>query len=181
MKKNNKGLIVILIVFIVCFVFLAAYLWYHFFLKLGLDGLLNGANGSNGALVLKAENSVYATYEEGEKEEINIQAYKFKVQNRGIKSARYNLIFTEISPKEANDGCTEVAVLKKDQLKYQLLFNDNVISEGKLNNLENNLLDSRVINPDKTNNYQLKVWLDEEATGNQGKHFHYKVDLQVVK
>lgn len=176
---KNKIVLLCLIILIVCFSGLAFYFWYHYFLDLGSDGKLSGLNGSKEAIVLTDENKVYATYEEGVDIPINVESYKFKVQNIGVKTARYNLLFVEVSPSQVKDGCTNKTLLKKEELNYQLLLGEKIISQGKLTELQNNILDSRNINIDTSNSYELKVWLNSTSSDNEGKHYHYKVDIEV--
>ena len=47
--------------------------------------------------------------------------------------------------------------------------------------LQDNILDSRVLGSDGSNNYELKVWLNGNSDNNEGKHFHYKIDFILNK
>jgi len=176
---KNKIVVSLLIILIICFSTLAFYFWYNYFLKIGSDGKLSGLNKENGIITLIDENKVYATYEEGIEEPINVPGYKFRVENRGSKDARYNLIFTEISPSVVNDGCTNKTILRADELNYQLYNNDKVISQGRVDQIKDSILDYRNVNGNSSNSYELKVWLNSSSSNNEGKHYHYKVELKV--
>lgn len=178
---KNKLIGFCLIVIVTCFCILSFFFWYRYFLDLGSDGKLSGLNGTSESIILTDENKVYATYEEGFDEPVNIESYKFKIQNIGIKTSRYNLLFVEVSPSQVKDGCTNKTLLRKDELSYQLILSDKVISQGRLTELQNNILDSRNISADSSNNYELKVWLNSNSSDNEGKHYHYKVDIEVIK
>lgn len=180
-EMKNKIIAICLIILIVCFSGFAFYFWFNYFLNLGSDGKLAGTSTEKDLIVLIDENKLYSTYKEGIEEPINVDGYKFRIENRSSKSARYNLVFNEISPNQVNDGCTNKTLLKRDELNYQLLFNNEVISQGRLNQLQNDILDIRNINGDSKNSYELKVWLNSSSENNDGKHFHYKVELKVIE
>lgn len=176
---KNKIVVALLIILIICFSCFAFYFWYNYFLRLGSDGKLSGINKENDIVALIDENKIYATYKEGIEEPINVPGYKFRVENRGIQDARYDLIFTEISPSVVNDGCSNKTILRADELNYQLYYNNEVISQGRVDQIKDNILDSRNIIGNDKNNYELKVWLNSSSSNNEGKHYHYKVVLKV--
>ena len=99
----------------------------------------------------------------------------------GIVDKRYSLELIEISPTQVNDGCTNKTLLRKDELNYQLLYDGKSISKGRLSQIQNGILDERNIDSNKINDYELKIWLNSSSEDNEGKHFHYKVDLKVIK
>ena len=43
--------------------------------------------------------------------------------------------------------------------------------------INDNILDTRSISKDATNNYELRIYIHEDATDWTGKHYHYKVVL----
>ncbi len=176
---KNKVIVPILILFIILFSVISFYFWYHYFLRLGSDGNLSGLDKGN-SIVLKDKNKIYATYEEGIEEPINVEGYKFTIENNGPMDARYDLIFVEVPPIQINDGCTNKTLLKPQELNYQLILNNEVINDGRLDQIENKIIDSRKIDGKGTNDYELKVWLNSSSTDNEGKHYHYKVELKVV-
>ena len=71
-------------------------------------------------------------------------------------------------------------MLSKSQLEYQLSLNGEVIKQGMLTDIKNNILDTRVINPDKVNNYELRIYVSESAqiTEWQNKYYHFNVKIQ---
>ena len=46
-----------------------------------------------------------------------------------------------------------------------------------MSNINDNILDTRKIEGSKTNNYELRMYIHEEALNWMGKHYHYKVVL----
>lgn len=176
---KNKVVVALLIIFIICFSFFAFIFWYNYFLRLGSDGKLSGIDKENEIVSLIDENKIYAIFDEGMEEPINVDGYKFRVENKSSKEVRYNLIFKEIDPNVVNDGCTNKTVLKDDELNYQLFYRNNVISQGRVNQISNSILDSRIISGNDQNSYELKVWLNSNSDNNEGKHYHYKVELKV--
>ena len=78
-----------------------------------------------------------------------------------------------------NDGCSTKTILRANELNYQLYHNNQVISQGRVNQIADSILDSRIVNGNNSNNYELKVWLNSSSNDNEGKHYHYKVDLKV--
>ena len=178
---KNKIVVGCLIVLIIFFSILAFYFWYNYFLKLGSDGNLSGLNQENEIIKLIDENKVYATYKEGIEEPINVEGYKFRIENRSNNNVRYNLTFVEVSPNQVNDGCSKKTLLKADELNYQLIHNEQIISQGKVSQISDKVFEERNINGKSSNSYELKVWLNSSSDNNEGKHFHYKVELKAIK
>ena len=46
-----------------------------------------------------------------------------------------------------------------------------------MSNIDDNILDTRNISGLKTNNYELRIYIHDEALNWMGKHYHYKVVL----
>lgn len=176
MKK--KAMLNIALVIMIIFVCVSSYFWYKFFLDLGSDGSLIGAGGNRASLVLVAKNQVHTTYDEDDK---NIEGYKFSVQNKGVSTAKYRLVLVELDPREVNDGCTESTMIDAKYLQFELYYNDKVMENGILTELNNGVLVEKNINIDTSDNYELKVWLSNSADDLEGKHYHYKVELEVIK
>lgn len=176
---KNKVVVALLIILIICFSAIAFYFWYNYFLKLGSDGKLNGMNNSNDIVALIDENKIYITFKDGSEIPVDVEGYKFRIQNNSSKQVRYDLIFEEIAPSVVNDGCTNKTVLRSDELNYQLYYNNEVISKGRVDQISNKVLESRNVIGNSSNSYELKVWLNSSSSNNEGKHYHYKVSLKV--
>ena len=179
MKK--KLLLILGGIFIVLFVLVASYFWYLYFLDLGSDGTLGKKDKNLSSLTLVDQNKLYATYTEGMEIYDNAPGYRFQVINSGLRTAKYRLQLVEIEPSKINDGCTPSSLLKQNELNYQLYFNNQIIKEGNLADLEGDIIDEQEISIDVTNNYELKIWVNSSATNYEGKHYHYKVDIEVVE
>lgn len=177
MKKSRLliGLFLMLV-----FISLASFLWFRYFLDLGSDGtLIKGPNIING-LKIEDENKVYETFKEGMSNGDDVIAYRFKVISTN-QSNKYRIKLVEVSPNKINDGCSDTTLLKREELNYSLKLNGEVIQEGRLDTILDDTLDTRSINIDTTNNYELKIWINEEAKNFNGKHYHYKVELKEAK
>jgi len=160
----------------IVFIAFSTYFWYKFFLDLGSDGKL--VNGANASIYMTEENNVHTIYSE---DMDKVEGYKFNVQNRGISSANYNLLIKELSPEEVKDGCNSSKIIDNNKLNFELYNNGVKVNSGVLGRLQNNVLDSRAIMIDETNRYELCVWLNSDADDLEGMHYHYKVELEVIK
>ena len=177
MKKSRLlvGLFLMLV-----FILIASFLWFRYFLDLGSDGtLINGSNTING-LKIEDENKVYETFKEGVSNGDDVVAYRFKIVCSN-QSNKYSIKIVEVSPNKVHDGCSDATLLKREELNYSLKLNGELIQEGRLDTLLDDTLDTRSINIDTTNNYELKIWINEEAKDFNGKHYHYKVELKEAK
>ena len=178
---KNKVLIVCAGLLLLIFLVFGTYCWYLYFLRIsgGLSSSNNSKNLQLGSIVFKDYgNSVYDSDAEII-EDNNIEkvpSYKFDVINEGDKSI-YKLYIEDLPANMIDDGCTEDTILKRDQLKYQLKFNNEIIKEDYLANIKDNILDEREIEKNITNSYELKIYIHDEATNWTAKHYHYKVVL----
>lgn len=176
---KNQINVIVMIIFIVCFCTLSFYFWFNYFTNLGINGDLTGVNNKNSTLVFTDEDKIYASFKEGIEEPIDVEGYKFKIENKGNKEVRYELMFIEILPSQVNDGCNNKTTLRADELNYQLSLEGKVISQGRVDQIAGKTLDLRTIDGFKNYNYVLKVWLNSSSENNEGKHYHYNVDLKV--
>ncbi len=178
--KNNKILIICVAILLFIFLVFGTYAWYLFFLKASGDfDINNNSNLKDGNIVFKDNgNSVYdadASIVEDEQVD-SVEAYSFQVINYGDEDS-YNLYIEDVPLNSIDDGCTSETLLSRSQLKYQLKLNGTVIKEDYLSNINDNILDTRSISKDATNNYELRIYIHEDATDWIGKHYHYKVVL----
>ena len=96
----------------------------------------------------KLENTNKLTKEEALKTYPNT----FKIENKSLKKVSY-----KVNIKKENDI---------DNINYILYLNDKEISDGKLNDLKNDLLYENTINSKKTDTYKLYLYLNEEKENN---------------
>lgn len=170
-----KRLLILKIAFIsmITFTVVGGYFWYLYFdeseAKMVADNvrleLLN--NGSTTYINAIAE----------DKEE-NIPTYYFRVKNNFEKEAKYTLLFNEITPNEANDGCSSSTSLKMNELSFELKLDNKIIKSGKLNTLKNNVLDDNTVQGKSTNDYSLRVYISDDTTDTLKKHYHYSVIMK---
>lgn len=101
-----------------------------------------------------------------------IKPYKFKIANTGKSSNTYKVVFKQIKEKGEEN-------LKANQLRYELTLNSKSLSLKSLNNIEKGVLDTRTIEPGKTNSYELRVWLSNKVkTGSwEDKAFSYSIEV----
>lgn len=109
----------------------------------------------------------------------SVPAYVFSIKNTGTAVGSYNLLLEETALNKLEDGCTEITLLTRDQLRYSLSLNGKEVSRGMLSDIKNNILDFRTIDVGTNNNYSLKIWLPESVrdTAWEGKHYHYHVAI----
>ena len=181
MKKNRLLIIcggIILLIFLV----LGTYAWYLFFLRGSANYSINYNSKylQSGSLLFKDYgNSVYdanAESIEGQAVE-SVPAYVFDVINTGKNSEKYNIYIEDLPVNAIQDGCTESTLLLRSQLKYQLKINSEVVKEDYLSNIQDNILDTRTLDGNKANSYELRIYIHEKASNWTGKHYHYKVLL----
>ncbi len=175
---KNKFLLLCASLLLLIFLVYGTYSWYIFFL--GASGSY-GENASSslkdGNIVLNDNgNAVYdADAKNIEDEDVNeVPPYKFSINNSGSKD-KYTLYIEDVPLNTIDDGCTSDTLLNRSQLKYQLKLNGKVIKDDNLSNIKDNILDTREIAANTTNNYELRIYIHSEAEDWTGKHYHYKV------
>ena len=160
------------------FIFATSMLWYKFF--------YNNSTVSNDVSTVKVQLSEYNNVidESGlipldDETAKSITPYEFKVENNSKNSSTYNVLLEDsIISDDATYRSKEL--LSRDQLRYQLSLNGNIIKSGNLSDLKNNVLDTRNIAVGQTNNYQLRIYVAENAasTAWQNKYYHFDVKVQ---
>ena len=60
-------------------------------------------------------------------------------------------------------------------------LNGRVIKIGNLSDITNNILDTRNISVGEINNYQLRIYVSEDAgnTSWQNKYYHFDINVQM--
>ena len=161
------------------FIFATSVLWYRFFYN---NDTSDSSNVSNVTIQLDDENNVID--ESGlipldDDTARTITPYEFSVNNNSESDYTYNVLL-EDSIISDDITYSSKELLSRSQLRYQLTLNGEVIKIGDLSDIKNNVLDTRVINASKTNNYQLRIYLAESSqnTNWQNKYYHFDVKVQ---
>jgi len=170
-----KRLLILKIAFVsmIAFTIAGGYFWYLYFDN--QEGKMISDN-----MRLQLLNNGPVTYINAVKDDLdeNIPVYYFRVKNNKDKDISYTLLFNEISPIEAGDGCSSSNYLTKDELLYELYLDNRLIKSGKLSSLTNNVLDVNTIKGNSTNVYSLRVYISGDTFDTLKKHYHYSVDLK---
>ena len=171
---------------LVLFIFLVfgTYTWYLYFLEAGNNYAIDPDNTINsnlqdGKITLQDYGTgVYDSNANSiEDSEVNdVVPYRFKVVNDG-KEDNYSVYIEDLPANAVGDGCTEETLLTREQLKYELRLNGTVIKSDFLSNVKDNVLDTRKITTNQTNNYELRIYIHDDAEDWTDKHYHYKVVL----
>ena len=181
---KNKTLIICAGILLLVFLTYGTYAWYTYFL--GISGNVVSSNATiNSYKVgdIEFKEDAKGVYDADAKsiEDIDVDkvpAYNFSVLNNGNEEKEYTLYLEDVPVNLVDDGCTEEMLLSRNDLKYQLSLNNTVIKEDYLSNINDNILDNRKLEPNKTNTYSLKVYIHDAATDWFSKHYHYKVVLK---
>lgn len=105
-----------------------------------------------------------------------IEPYKFKVKNNGKASATYQLLIEDF----VTDKNTKL--LSRKYLNYELTLNNVVIKNENLSYVKNNVLDTKILEANTENNYELKIWVtgDINSTEWMGKTYNYNVTVNPI-
>ena len=179
MKK--KMFLAILAIIMIVFIVITTYFWYHLFLDLGSNGKLGGLQNVKSSLILTDINNTHIIYDEKIDNISKVEGYRFRVENKGISTQNYRLILKELSADKVNDGCTNATLIDKSMLNYQLYVNGTLTHEGDLDDILKAYLHKGTINIESIDNYELKVWLKKDYVNDKSRHYHYVVELEVIK
>ena len=179
---KNKVLLICGSLLLLLFIVLGTYTWYLFFLRTtGEYSIVTGEGTRSGdiALIDNGNNAYETDASDVSDEDVNnVLPYKFKIINQGNDLQEYTLYLEDLPVNSINDGCTNQTLLKREQLKYQLIVNSKVIKEDYLSNIKDNILDTRSVNGKDANAYELRIYIHDEAEDWYGKHYHYRVVLK---
>ena len=183
---KNKILIFCGFMILLIFIAFGTYFWYLYFLK---TSSIYSSNSDDTMQVvgdislIDNGNNVYdsdADNLDGD-DVSSIEAYVFNVKNDSNSKKNYTLYIEDVNANKVKDGCTEDTLLKRSQLRYQLILDETVIKEEDFDNIKDNILDERQIEGNSVNHYKLRVYIKESADNWVGKHYHYKVTLKKNK
>ena len=160
------------------FIFTTSILWYRFFYNdSGTRSNVNSVNIQLGSNNVIDESGLIPLDDETAK---TIMPYEFKVENNSDSATIYNVLL-EDSIISDDVNYTSKELLSRNQLRYQLTLNGNVIKVGNLNEIQNNILDTRSISSSQVNNYQLRIYVGEDFqnTDWQNKYYHFDINVQM--
>lgn len=160
------------------FIFTTSILWYRFFYNDSTTGSnINSVNVQLGDNNVIDESGLIPLDDVTAK---TITPYEFKVENNGNSAAIYNVLLEDsIISDDINYSSKEL--LSRNQLRYQLSLNGNVIKVGNLSDIKNNIIDTRNIAASSVNNYQLRIYVGEsfQNTDWQNKYYHFNINVQM--
>ena len=96
-------------------------------------------------------------------EALEVYPNKFTVENRSLKTVKYNVILTEIDSN-----------INKENLSYILYLNDSEVKNGKISEIDK-VLYTRTVGIKKTDNYKLYLYLTEKENNAE---FNYKIEIE---
>lgn len=160
------------------FIFATSMLWYRFF----YSSTSNDNSISSVTVQLDDENNIID--ESGlipldDDTAKTLTPYQFSVKNSSDVDYTYNVLL-EDSIISDDITYSSKELLSRSQLRYQLSLNGKIIETGSLDDIKNNILDTRIISSSQTNNYQLRVYVAESAqnTSWQNKYYHFNINVQ---
>ena len=173
---SNKSVFKIAFVSLVFFVLVATYFWYLYFKEYESNTTKEYVRYeliNNGGIdyINAVPNDL----------EANIPNYYFRVKNNSNDEIKYEIFLKKVNPNEVNDGCSTDMLFTESELNYELKLDNRVIKSGILSSLKNNILDNNKVLGKSINDYSLRIWLNESASSNLLKHYHYIVDIREIK
>ena len=110
-----------------------------------------------------------------------LKGYDFQVKNNGDIDTMYQVLIEEVELSNKK-GYSKSELLSRNQLNYELRLNGKVIAGGSMADIEDNIIDKRMVPVTKTNKYKLKVWIPQSAgkTNWSNKYYRYKVNIKTV-
>lgn len=100
-----------------------------------------------------------------------VAPHTFNVFNKGSLDVPYKVM---ISTNNNSMGGESL-----DLVHYQLILNSKIVKQGSISDISNNILDARTIKGNTTNEYNLKVWLDDDIVDDDIK-FSYSLKILPV-
>lgn len=159
------------------FIVLTSFMWYHVFLTKGASPVaVLQIKLEQQDKTINTEKSIPTTSSDLS----TIEPYQFQVVNNTPTAGIYKVLLEEPTLSETDAKYAKENLLTRSQLDFQLLLNGKVVRQGKLSELRNNELEKRSIDQNQVNQYQLRIYLSEDAyhTAWQNKYYHYKVTIQ---
>lgn len=160
MKKNAK-FIIIGLCFLVLFVFLLSCYFYQVFARKNpsIISNLEVSFSDRGEIIIHPDLANDSSL---------VEPYQFKIKNKGEVPAKYKIVLYDNSEKKNG--------IPRNDLQYELILNQKVIKTGTLDEIKNDILDSRSVSLQEENSYSLKVWLySDDDLENKSYNYYLKV------
>ena len=168
MSKNNKKLLIVVLVLTLVLIVGTTYAWLRLTKS---SNTINKITAGNLDLVLDEgesitlKNEVPRSYKQG----METKEYTFTLTNRGSDS-NYKLSLADLEKYTDEDG-NEILVADENRLddskiRYILLKNGEVATADKSKILTDRTIDTGTIKKGQTISYSLRVWIDSRAGDN---------------
>ena len=160
------------------FIFTTSILWYRFFYNAPDTNTVGSVNVnlSNYNNTINESNFIPLDDETAK----GVTPYEFTVNNNSEADSSYEVLL-EDSIISDDSTYSNKDLLSRNQLKYYLSLNGQIIKSGYLSDLKNNVLDTRVISSSQFNNYQLRIYVPENVQDSvwQNKYYHFNVRVEM--
>lgn len=170
-KMFGVGFISLIIV-----MFFGTYLWYLYFRSyegdvlsknIRLELINNGRTNYINAIPNDDDNA--------------IPIYYFRIKKNVDIPVKYNIIINDVSASNAADGCNDENNFKRNELRYELKFDNKIVKTGLLSELDNDILYTSKMEESITDDYSLRVWLDSNTGKTLDRHYHYIVNVMEIE
>lgn len=170
-KIFSFGFVCLIVVIVV-----ATYLWYLYFHAYEGDVLVKNIR-------LEVMNTGKINYIDATPEDDAsiIPIYYFRVKNHVNTSIKYDVLINDVNASMAADGCNDDTNFKRDELRYELKLNNQIVKTGLLSEVKNNILYTTNMKGSIIDSYSLKVWLDSNVHETIDRHYHYVVNIREIE
>lgn len=173
---KNRKLFTIGFICLVVFIGIGTYFWYLYFRD--YEGEVLSKNVRLELLNSGRVDYINATIRDTDEV---IPIYYFRVKNNVNMPVDYEVLIKDVLPNEVKDGCDDTSYFKREELNYELKLNNKIIKSGLLSEISNNIIDKREMDGISSNDYSLRVWLNEKDENTLDKHYHYIVNIREIK
>ncbi len=173
---KNKGVLTIAIISLIIFMGISSYLWYLYFHEYEQRVIAENAvlEFIQDVELVNTGSINYVNANILDSEEM-VPTYYFSVKNKSNKDYNYVIIIEDAT---GNDGCTKETRFKRNELEYELKFENEVIKEDSLDTVQNDILDTNIVKANSTNDYSLKIKLKSDDENYENKHYHYIITMR---
>jgi hypothetical protein len=111
-----------------------------------------------------------------------LEPYTFTVNNNSGSTSAYKVLIEDSSASNKKTY-KEEELLSRHYLRYQLLVNDKEIAVKNMEDIKNNVIDTRTMPGHATNSYKLRIWVRDDITdtGWMNKYYHYNIVIQPIE
>lgn len=99
-----------------------------------------------------------------ETEALKLWPYIFHMENQGNRKAKYKFVISDVSGD-----------IKRDNLDYVLLKDDNKVASGHLKDIKDNVLYKDEVNKKEKNDFKLYIWVTSKDAGTE---YEYSIKLE---